>query len=171
MLCIQSLEQSCGLTWYQRRMAKAFHRLLHFLRRAQLLLLFLGVAYIMAGSVLMFQRFSFSSLQRETDSITIPSLPAPPGAQEDPAVRWFYRRNGARLMLDEENQPVDLSGSRSAQKHLRSHSLESRYKRRRWFHGNTDEQQRPPEPNLLHKKSRHKGKPYCYCKFFIKMGL
>ncbi|XP_056592671.1 sialate:O-sulfotransferase 1 [Triplophysa dalaica] len=138
-------------------MAKAFHRLLHFLRRAQLLLLFLGVAYIMAGSVLMYQRFSFSSLQRETDSITIPSLPAPPGAQEDPAVRWFYRRNGARLMLDEENQPVDLSGSRSAQKHLRSHSLESRYKRRRWFQGNTDEQQRPPERNLLHKKNRHKG--------------
>ncbi|KAA0704179.1 WSC domain-containing protein 1 [Triplophysa tibetana] len=138
-------------------MAKAFHRLLHFLRRAQLLLLFLGVAYIMAGSVLMFQRFSFSSLQRETDSITIPSLPAPPGAQEDPAVRWVYRRNGARLMLDEENQPVDLSGSRSAQKHLRFHSLESRYPRRRWFHGNTDEPQRPPERNLLHKKNRHKG--------------
>lgn len=134
-------------------MAKPFHRLLHFLRRAQLLLLFLGVAYIMAGSVLMLQRYSFASLQRETDSVAIPSLPAPPRTLEEPAVRWIYRRNGARVMLDVENQP----GRRTAQKYLKSHSLESRYRRRRWFHGNTDEQQRSSERNLLHKENRHKG--------------
>lgn len=121
-----------------------------------MLLLFLGVAYIMAGSVLMLQRYSFASLQRETDSIAIPSLPAPPRAQEHPAVRWFYGRNGARLKLDVENQPVDQSGSGTAQKHLKSHSLESTYRRRR-FHGNTNEQPGPSEL-LLRRKNRHKGK-------------
>lgn len=153
LLCIPSrafLICLYGLNQYKNSMAKPFHRLLHFLRRAQLLLLFLGVAYIMAGSVLMLQRYSFASLQRETDSVAIPSLPAPPRTLEEPAVRWIYRRNGARVMLDAQNQPGD-------EKHLKSHNSESRFRRRRRFHGNTDEQQRSSERNPLHKENRRKG--------------
>ncbi|XP_055064750.2 sialate:O-sulfotransferase 1 [Misgurnus anguillicaudatus] len=133
------------------------YRLLHFLRRAQLLLLFLGVAYIMAGSVLMLQRYSVVTFQRETDSVPIPSILAPPRALDVPAVGWLYKRNGARVIRDVVNQPVEQASSRTVKNHLTSHNLEGRHLRRHWFHSNTDEQRSFSEHNLLHKERRQKG--------------
>lgn len=130
-------------------MAKPFYRLQHFLRRAQLLLFFLGVAYIMAGSVLLLQRSSVLTFQRETDTAALPSLPAPPRSLELPAARWLYRRNV-------QNQPLDQTDSRKDQKHFISRNLEIRHLRRHWFHDNA-EQKRSSEHNLSHKKARHKG--------------
>lgn len=134
-------------------MAKLFYRLQHFLRRAQLLLFFLGVAYIMAGSVLLLQRSSVLTFQRETDTAGLPSLPAPPRSLELPAVRWLYRRNVIQVM---ENQPLDQTDSRKDQKHFISRNLEIRHLRRHWFHDNA-EQKSLSEYNLPHKKARHKG--------------
>ncbi|XP_051540755.1 WSC domain-containing protein 1-like [Myxocyprinus asiaticus] len=138
-------------------MAKPFYRLQHFLRQAQLFLLFLGVAYIMAGSVLLLQRSSMVTFQRETDTIALPSLLAPPQTLEVPGARWFYRRNGARVIQDVENRPLDPSGSRMDQSRLVSRSLEIRHLRRHWFHSNGAEQQSSAERNRLHKEARHKG--------------
>uniref|UniRef100_A0A4W4GC45 WSC domain-containing protein n=1 Tax=Electrophorus electricus TaxID=8005 RepID=A0A4W4GC45_ELEEL len=61
-------------------MAKPFYRLQRFLRRTQLLFLFLGAAYIMAGSVLLLQRSGLVVYQRGSGSglLSLPSLPPPP---------------------------------------------------------------------------------------------
>ncbi|XP_051542437.1 WSC domain-containing protein 1-like [Myxocyprinus asiaticus] len=138
-------------------MAKPFYRLQHFLRRAQLLLLFLGVAYIVAESVLLLQRSSVVMFERETDTVALPSLQAPAKALEVPGERWFNRRKGAGVIQDVENQPLDPSGSRMDQSHLVSRNLEIRHLRRHWFHSNGAEQQSYTERNLLHKDGRHKG--------------
>lgn len=127
-----------------------------FLRRAQLLLFFLGVAYIMAGSVLLLQRSSVETFQRETDTMALPSLPAPPRALEVPAARWLYRRN---VIQEMENQPLEQTGNIMDQKHLISRNLEIRHLRRHWFHGNA-EQKRSSKHNLSHKEARHKGNVY-----------
>ncbi|XP_026129753.1 WSC domain-containing protein 1-like [Carassius auratus] len=134
-------------------MAKPFYRLQHFLRRAQLLLFFLGVAYIMAGSVLLLQRSSVLTFQRETDTAALPSQPAPSRSLELPAARWLYRRKAIQVM---ENQPLDQTDSRKDQKHLISRNLEIRHLRHHWFHDDT-EQKSSSEHNLSHKKARHKG--------------
>ncbi|XP_016403069.1 WSC domain-containing protein 1-like, partial [Sinocyclocheilus rhinocerous] len=134
-------------------MAKPFYRLQHFLRRAQLLLFFLGVAYIMAGSVLLLQRSSVLTFQRETDTAALPSLPAPPRSLELPAARWLYRRNVIQVM---ENQPRDQTDRRKDQKHFISRNLEIRHLRRHWFHDNA-EQKSSSEHNLSRKKDRQKG--------------
>ncbi|KAG1970229.1 WSC domain-containing protein 1 [Pimephales promelas] len=118
-----------------------------FLRRAQMLLFFLGVAYIMAGSVLLLQRSSVETFQRETDTMALPSLPAPPRALEVPVARWLHRRNAVQEM---ENHPL------MDQKHLISRNLEIRHLRRHWFHGNAEEK-RSPELNPSHREARHKG--------------
>ncbi|KAJ8414621.1 hypothetical protein AAFF_G00038230 [Aldrovandia affinis] len=73
-----------GGVWTERtagcgEMAKPFYRLQRFLRRTQMLLLFLGVAYIMAGSVLLLQRASLAVSQRGGAVLPVPSLPSPPG--------------------------------------------------------------------------------------------
>lgn len=134
-------------------MAKPFYRLQHFLRRAQLLLFFLGVAYIMAGSVLLLQRSSVVTFQRETDTAALPSLPAPLRSLEVPAARWLYRRN---VIQEMKNQPFDQKDNRKNQKHLISRNLEIRHLRHHWFHGNP-EQKSSSEHTLSHKKTRHKG--------------
>lgn len=134
-------------------MAKPFYRLKHFLRRAQLLLFFLGVAYIMAGSVLLLQRSIVVTFQKETDTAALPSLPAPPRSMEVPAARWLYRRT---VIQEMDNQPLDQTENRKDLKQLRSRNLEIRHLRRHWFHGNA-EQKSSSEHSLSHKKARHKG--------------
>lgn len=121
-----------------------------------MLLFFLGVAYIMAGSVLLLQRSSVETFQRDTDTMALPSLPAPPRALEVPAARWLYRRN---VIQEMENQPLEQTGNIMDQKHLISRNLEIRHLRRHWFHGNA-EQKRSSKHNLSHKEARHKGNVY-----------
>uniref|UniRef100_A0A672P4G8 WSC domain containing 1 n=1 Tax=Sinocyclocheilus grahami TaxID=75366 RepID=A0A672P4G8_SINGR len=108
-------------------MAKLFYRLQHFLRRAQLLLFFLGVAYIMAGSVLLLQRSIVVTFQKEIDTAALPSLPAPTRFMEVPAARWLYRRT---VIQEKDNQPLDLTENRKDQKHLGSRNMEIRHLRR-----------------------------------------
>lgn len=134
-------------------MAKPFYRLQHFLRRAQLLLFFLGVAYIMAGSVLLLQRSIVVTFQKETDTAPLLSLPAPPRSMEVPATRWLYRRTVIKEM---DNQPLDQTENRKDLKHLRSRNLEIRHLRRHWFHGYA-EQKSSSQHSLSHKKDRRKG--------------
>lgn len=138
-------------------MARTFYRLQRFLRRARLLLLFLGVAYIMAGSVLLLQHSSGALFQRGTDtSSSLPFLLPPPRALEVPNDGWRYRRR--RAMEDVENGPSDLSGSRADQEHFMSRNLKIRHLRRHWIQGRRTDQENRPERGPLHKASRHKGK-------------
>ncbi|XP_056322881.1 sialate:O-sulfotransferase 1 [Danio aesculapii] len=132
-------------------MAKLSYRLQHFLRRAHLLLFFLGVAYIMAGSILLLQRSSVVTFQRETETVALPSLPAPPRALEGPAVRWLYRRN-----IIQEMENLEQPDNRNDQKHLITPNLEIRHLRRHWFQSSA-EQKSSSEHHLSQKEARHKG--------------
>ncbi|XP_026877177.2 WSC domain-containing protein 1 isoform X1 [Electrophorus electricus] len=131
-------------------MAKTFYRLQRFLRRAHLLLLFLGVAYIMAGSVLLLQRSSVALFQRGTDT---PSLLTPPRTLEVPGVSWHYRRPGSRIIQDLENNPLDLSGHRAEGERFMSRNLKLRHLRQRGFQGWRTERDDTVERN----ETRHKG--------------
>ncbi|XP_059401288.1 sialate:O-sulfotransferase 1-like [Carassius carassius] len=134
-------------------MAKPFYRLQHILRRAQQLLFFLGVAYIMAGSVLLLQHSIVVTFQTETDTTPLLSLPEPPRSMEVPATRWLYRRP---VIQEMDNQPLDQTENRKDQKHLRSRNLEIRHLRRHRFHGYA-EQKSSSEHSASHKKDRRKG--------------
>ncbi|KAG9340590.1 hypothetical protein JZ751_021412 [Albula glossodonta] len=139
-------------------MAKPFYRLQRFLRRTQLLLLFLGVAYIMAGSVLLLQRASLAvSLRAGAGTgggniLPLPSLPSPPQALEPPAIRGGYLVPGPRVGRDE----VGVDGT--SPRWLASRNMEIRQLRRRWFHSLMTEQETPRiDRTQPRRKVRHKG--------------
>uniref|UniRef100_A0A8C8H8D4 WSC domain-containing protein n=1 Tax=Oncorhynchus tshawytscha TaxID=74940 RepID=A0A8C8H8D4_ONCTS len=90
-------------------MAKPLYRLQRFLRRTQLFLLFLGVAYIMAGSVLLLQRANLVVTQRGATSPPLSSL-------------------------GQGYQPGSPLDDRTGTRWLMSRNLEIRHLRRRWFH-------------------------------------
>uniref|UniRef100_A0A673Y0X1 WSC domain containing 1 n=1 Tax=Salmo trutta TaxID=8032 RepID=A0A673Y0X1_SALTR len=102
-------------------MAKLLYRLQRFLRRTQLFLLFLGVAYIMAGSVLLLQRANLVVTHRGATSpplSSLPSLPSPPRA----------------LGMGQGYKPGSPLDDRTGTRWLMSRNLEIRHLRRRWFH-------------------------------------
>lgn len=139
-------------------MAKPFYRLQRFLRRTQLLFLFLGVAYIMAGSVLLLQRSGLVISQRGSSSSFLipPSLPSPPRALEPPALRAGYGVMGPRFGIKgyQGSQPEDWSGPQW----LMSRNQEIRHLRRRWFHSLMSEQDTTRAERVsLKRKVRHKG--------------
>ncbi|XP_072547673.1 sialate:O-sulfotransferase 1 [Salminus brasiliensis] len=139
-------------------MAKPFYRLQRFLRRTQLLFLFLGVAYIMAGSVLLLQRSGLVISQRGSSSSFLipPSLPSPPRALEPPALRTGYGMMGPRFSIKgyQGSQSEDWSGPQW----LMSRNQEIRHLRRRWFHSLMSEQDTTRvERASLKRKVRHKG--------------
>ncbi|KAG9263095.1 WSC domain-containing protein 1-like [Astyanax mexicanus] len=139
-------------------MAKTFYRLQRFLRWARLLLLFLGVAYIMAGSVLLLQHSSVALFQRGTDtSSALPFVMAPSRALEVPNDGWRYRRSGSRGTEDMENSVLDLSGSRADRERFMSRNLKIRHLRRHWIQGRRSEQENGAEHSPSHKPTRHKG--------------
>uniref|UniRef100_A0A8C7TFZ8 WSC domain-containing protein n=1 Tax=Oncorhynchus mykiss TaxID=8022 RepID=A0A8C7TFZ8_ONCMY len=108
-------------------MAKPLYRLQRFLRRTQLFLLFLGVAYIMAGSVLLLQRANLVVTQRGATSpplSSLPSLPSPPWAL---GISQIMSRG-------QGYQPGSLLDNRTGARWLMSRNLEIRHLRRRWFH-------------------------------------
>nr|XP_023692090.1 WSC domain-containing protein 1 [Paramormyrops kingsleyae]XP_023692091.1 WSC domain-containing protein 1 [Paramormyrops kingsleyae]XP_023692092.1 WSC domain-containing protein 1 [Paramormyrops kingsleyae] len=131
-------------------MAKPFYRLQRFLRRTQLFLLFLGVAYIMAGSVLLLQRSSLVVSQRGGGALPpLPSLPSPPRALEAPASRPFLR---APPGVDE------MPDGRPGPRWLASRNLEIRRLRRRWFHSLMSERDTPRvDHSPMQRKVHHKG--------------
>lgn len=136
-------------------MAKTFYRLQRFLRQAQLLFLFLGVAYIMAGSVLLLQRSNVALFQKGSYPPS-PSIPLPPRSLEAPSVNWYHRRPGSTIIQDVGNNP-DLSGSRGDQERFASLNLKIRHLRRHWIQGQGTDQENSAEHNLSNRDSRHKG--------------
>ncbi|XP_064158014.1 sialate:O-sulfotransferase 1 [Anguilla rostrata] len=140
-------------------MAKAFYRLQRFLRRTQLLLLFLGVAYIMAGSVLLLQRASLAVSQRGGGGAgggavpPVPSLPVPPQALEPPALRGGHSHRGPGA-----GRGGGAADEGSSPRWLVSRNLEIRQLRRRWFHSLMSEQDGPRAERVQpRRKVRHKG--------------
>lgn len=135
-------------------MAKTFYRLQRFLRQAQLLFLFLGVAYIMAGSVLLLQRSNVALFQKGTyPPLSLASVPLPPRALEAPSVSWHHRRPGSAINQDVENNP-DRSGSRAARERLVSRNVKIRHLRRHWIKGRRTDS---AEHNRSNRNTRHKG--------------
>lgn len=136
-------------------MAKPFYRLQRFLRRTQLFFLFLGVAYIMAGSVLLLQRSGLVVSQRGS-LLPPPSLPSPPRALEAPALRTGHGMVASRLgrKTYQVGEPDD---GREAQ-WLVTRNQEIRHLRRRWFHSLMSEQEANRVERVTPKrKVRHKG--------------
>uniref|UniRef100_A0A673HKX5 WSC domain-containing protein 1-like n=1 Tax=Sinocyclocheilus rhinocerous TaxID=307959 RepID=A0A673HKX5_9TELE len=120
--------------WREGKMAKPFYRLQRFLRRTQLLFLFLGVAYIMAGSVLLLQRHGLVVSQRGTSSyFPLPSLPSPPRALEAPALRTSYGIIGARVTRKGVGFQSVLAEDNAGPQWLISRNQEIRYLRRTYI--------------------------------------
>ncbi|XP_026790893.3 WSC domain-containing protein 1 [Pangasianodon hypophthalmus] len=136
-------------------MAKPFYRLQRFLRRTQLLFLFLGVAYIMAGSVLLLQRSGLVVSQRGS-LLPPPSLPSPPRALEAPALRTGHGVMASRL--GRKTYQVGQSDDVREAQWLMSRNQEIRHLRRRWFHSLMSEQDMNRVERVTPKrKVRHKG--------------
>lgn len=142
-------------------MAKPFYRLQRFLRRTQLLFLFLGVAYIMAGSVLLLQRAALVVSQRglslTSSFLPLPSLPAPPRALGGtPVVR--AGPVGARPPGSMGRYQASKSEDRAGPQWLLSRNQEIRQLRRRWFHSLMSEQDMTrADPITARRKAPHKG--------------
>ncbi|KAJ8275895.1 hypothetical protein COCON_G00076470 [Conger conger] len=134
-------------------MAKPFYILQRFLRRVQLLLLFLGVAYIMAGSVLLLQRSGQVVSQRGGPSL--PPMPSLPSLHKAPGEGRVYGSARSQMAANRERDPDDPSRGRAGPHWLVSRNLEIRLLRRRWFHHLEQESQveRGPVP----RKVGHKG--------------
>ncbi|TSM28225.1 WSC domain-containing protein 1 [Bagarius yarrelli] len=138
-------------------MAKTFYRLQRFLRQTQLLFLFLGVAYIMAGSVLLLQRFNTALHQKGTHPLlSLPSIPLPPKTLEAPSIGWHQGRPESTVFQGVENN-ADLSGSRVKQKLFASRNLKIRHLRRHWIQGQRTDQEILSKHNSSSEDTRHKG--------------
>ncbi|KAK1786363.1 hypothetical protein P4O66_018065 [Electrophorus voltai] len=139
-------------------MAKPFYRLQRFLRRTQLLFLFLGAAYIMAGSVLLLQRSGLVVYQRGSGSglLSLPSLPPPPRSLVAPALGTRYGGVGPHLSMkgSHGSQAEDAIGPQW----LLSRNQEIRHLRRRWFHSLMSERDTARAERVSPKRNvRHKG--------------
>uniref|UniRef100_W5MEU6 WSC domain containing 1 n=1 Tax=Lepisosteus oculatus TaxID=7918 RepID=W5MEU6_LEPOC len=82
-------------------MAKPFYRLQRFLRRTQFLFLFLGAAYIMAGSVLLLQRSGVAVPLAPRGAASFPPLPSLPTTVDSPGSEG---RDPGDCMVKEEQQ-------------------------------------------------------------------
>ncbi|XP_076832916.1 WSC domain containing 1a [Brachyhypopomus gauderio] len=140
-------------------MAKPFYRLQRFLRRTQLLFLFLGVAYIMAGSVLLLQRSGFVVYQRGSGGgFLLPASlpPPPPRSLVPPALGTRYGGVGPRLIMKAYRGTESEDGI--GPQWLMSRNQEIRHLRRRWFHSLMSERDMArPERASPKRNVRHKG--------------
>ncbi|XP_062309369.1 sialate:O-sulfotransferase 1 [Osmerus eperlanus] len=131
-------------------MATPLYRLRCLLRRAQMLLLFLGIAYLMAGSILLLQRSGVRGPQTGPGSLPPPlALPAPPTLPRAPAL-GVRARSGW-----EASQGTSGVGVRSGRHWPASRNVGVRRLHRRWFHGVAPESQE--QRAALHGGRRHKG--------------
>lgn len=140
-------------------MATPLYRLRCFLRRAQMLLLFLGIAYLMAGSILLLQRSSLTLRTTQPPGSaslsSLMALPAPPTAvRAAPGLGMRARSRWAA--------PQGVLGGGIGIKMGRhwptSRHLGVQHLHRRWFHGLMPDAQEQRGP--LQSNTRHKGTTY-----------
>lgn len=132
-------------------MVAPFYRLHCLLKRAQMLLLCLGIAYLMAGSILLLQRSSVRVAQSNLVSLPpLLSLAAPPTILRSAGLGVRARSRWAAV------QSVSGGGVKAGRRWPASQSLGVQHLHRRWFHSLLPES--PEQKVSLHRSSRHKGK-------------
>ncbi|XP_064833245.1 sialate:O-sulfotransferase 1-like [Oncorhynchus masou masou] len=137
-------------------MATPLYKLRCFLRRAHMLLLFLGIAYLMAGSILLLQRSSLTLRTTQPPGSaslsSLMALPAPPTAvRAAPGLDMRARSRWAapQGMLG-GGMGIKMGRHWPTSRHLRVQHLH-----RRWFHGLMPDAQEQRGP--LQSNTRHKG--------------
>lgn len=136
-------------------MATPLYRLRCFLRRAQMLLLFLGIAYLMAGSILLLQRSSLTlKTAQPPGDASLPSLmalPAPPTAvRASPGLGLRARSRWAAT----QGVLGGGGGIKTGRHWPTSRHLGVQHLHHRWFHGlipDTQEQRGPLQRNRSYK--------------------
>ncbi|MEQ2219646.1 hypothetical protein XENOCAPTIV_021241, partial [Xenoophorus captivus] len=124
------------------------------LKRAQMLLLCLGIAYLMAGSILLLQRSTIRAVQPNPPSLPpLLSLVAPPAALGTAGMGMRARSRWATV------QAVSGGGAKVLRNWPSSRSLGFQHLHRRWFHSLLPES--PEQKVSQHRNSRHKGKEIC----------
>ncbi|XP_053703301.1 WSC domain-containing protein 1 [Synchiropus splendidus] len=131
-------------------MVVPLYRLRCLLKRAQMLLLCMGIAYLMAGSILLLQRSTVRVAQQNAPALPpLQSLAAPPTVLRVTSLGVRARSRWATA------QAMSGGGARSAQHWPASRSLGVQHLHRRWFHSLLPDN---PEQGVSHTRtSRHKG--------------
>ncbi|KAM9788434.1 sialate:O-sulfotransferase 1-like [Neosynchiropus ocellatus] len=131
-------------------MVAPFCRLRCLLKRAQMLLLCMGIAYLMAGSILLLQRSTIRVAQQYAPALPLlQSLAAPPTVLRVTSLGVRARSRWATA------QSMSGGGARSGQHWPASRSLGVQHLHRRWFHSLLPDN---PEQGVSHTRtSRHKG--------------
>nr|XP_019941066.1 PREDICTED: WSC domain-containing protein 1-like [Paralichthys olivaceus] len=130
-------------------MVAPLYKLHCLLKRAQMLLLCLGIAYLMAGSILLLQRSSIRVAQPNLASLPpMLSLAAPPTALRTAGLAVRARSRWAAV------QSVSGGGAKAGRHWPASRSLGVQHLHRRWFHSLLPES--PEQRVSLHRSSRHK---------------
>uniref|UniRef100_A0A672FR84 WSC domain containing 1b n=1 Tax=Salarias fasciatus TaxID=181472 RepID=A0A672FR84_SALFA len=127
-------------------MGAPLYRLHCLLKRAQMLLVCLGIAYLMAGSILLLQR-------APAGLPPLLSLAAPPTALRAAGLGVRARSRWAAAAA--AVPVVSGGGGRSGRHWPTSRSLGVQHLHRRWFHSLLPES--PEQKVPLHKNSKHKG--------------
>ncbi|XP_058484201.1 sialate:O-sulfotransferase 1 [Solea solea] len=132
-------------------MVAPLYRLQCLLKRAQVLLLCLGIAYLMAGSILLLQRSSIRLTQPHLAGSLPPmlSLSAPPTALRTAGLAVRARSRWATI------QSISGGGAKAGRQWPASRSPGVQHLHRRWFHSLLPES--PEQRVSLHRSSRHKG--------------
>ncbi|XP_034406519.1 WSC domain-containing protein 1 [Cyclopterus lumpus] len=126
-------------------------KLLHcLLKRAQMLLLCLGIAYLMAGSILLLQRSSVRVAQPN-----LAGLPPLLALAAPPTVLRAWAGLGVRARSRWAVQPASAGGAKAGRHWPASQSLGVQHLHRRWFHSLLPES--PEQRVPLHSSSRQKG--------------
>ncbi|XP_017293302.1 WSC domain-containing protein 1 isoform X3 [Kryptolebias marmoratus] len=131
-------------------MVVPLYKLLCLLKRTQMLLLCLGIAYLMAGSLLLLQRSTIVRVAQPNLSSLPPSLSlaAPPAALGTAGLGIRTRPRWVAV------QAVSGGGGRGGRHWPSSRHLGVQHFHRRWFHSLLPES--PEQRAPLHRNSRHK---------------
>lgn len=132
-------------------MVAPFYKLHCLLKRAQMLLLCLGIAYLMAGSILLLQRSSIRVAQPNLASLPpLWSLSAPPTALRTAGLGMRARSRWVAI------QAASGGGAKAGGRHwTASRSLGVQHLHHRWFHSLLPES--PEQRVSVQRSSRHKG--------------
>lgn len=132
-------------------MVAPFYKLHCLLKRAQMLLLCLGIAYLMAGSILLLQRSNIRVAQPNLASLPpLLSLSAPPTALRTAGLGMRARSRWVAI------QAASGGGAKAGRHWPASRSLGVKHLHRRWFHSLLPES--PEQRVSVQRSSRHKGK-------------
>ncbi|XP_067350805.1 sialate:O-sulfotransferase 1 isoform X2 [Channa argus] len=130
-------------------MVAPFYKLHCLLKRAQMLLLCLGIAYLMAGSILLLQRSSIRIAQSNPANLPhMLSLAAPPTALRTAGLGMRARSRWAAI------QSAPGGGAKVRRQGPASRSLGVQHLHRRWFHSLVPDS--PEQRVSLHRSSTHK---------------